>query len=64
LDRANFNLDPGILEGEDWPGVMARIDKYCAAHPLDKLDTAVGALEQELMARHPAQSTSKSEERH
>ena len=62
LDRANFKLDPDILKGEDWLGVMAWI-KYCAAHPLDKLSTAVGALEQELMARHPAQSKSKSEEK-
>ncbi len=62
LDRANFNLDLDILEGEDWLGVMARIDKYCAAHPLDKLYAAVGAVEKELMARHPA--LSKSEEKH
>jgi hypothetical protein len=63
LDRANFNLDPDILEGEDWLGVMARIDKYCAAHPLDKLYNAVGGVEQELMGRHPALSKSNSEEK-
>jgi hypothetical protein len=64
LDRANFNLDPDILEGEDWLEVMARIDKYCAAHPLDKLYNAVGGVEQDLMARHPALSKSNSEEKH
>ncbi len=63
LDRANFNLDPDILKGEDWLGLMARVDKYCGAHPLDKLSTAVAAVEQELMARHSALSKSKSEEK-
>ena len=62
LDRANFNLNTDILQGEDWLGVMAWIDKYCAAHPLDKLYTAASALENELLNRHPAPP--KSEEKH
>jgi hypothetical protein len=62
LDRANFNLDPDILKGEDWLGVMARIDKYCADHPLDKLYTAANALVVELTSRHSARP--KSEEKH
>jgi hypothetical protein len=49
-------------QGEDWLGVMAWIDKYCAAHPLDKLYTAANALENELLNRHPAPP--KSEEKH
>jgi hypothetical protein len=47
LDRANSSPDLDILEGEDWFGTMAWIDSWCAAHPLDKLSSVAGALEQE-----------------
>ena len=31
---------PDFLKDEDWDGLMAWIDNYCAAHPGDKLETA------------------------
>ncbi len=43
----SLNLDP--LNGVDTQGVWARIDNYCAAHPLDLVATAGSAF----VAAHP-----------
>jgi hypothetical protein len=43
-----------LLKDEDWDGLIAWIDNYCAAHPLDKLDTAARSLVVELAEHHSA----------
>jgi hypothetical protein len=56
---SNFNtvndVDPSIpdlLKDQEWDGLMAWIDTYCAAHPLDKVDRAARTLELELLGHH------------
>jgi hypothetical protein len=55
---SNFNTlinDPDVpdfLKDEDWDGLVAWIDNYCTANPLDKLDEAARALELELTEHH------------
>ena len=52
---SNFNSltdDPDVpdfLKDEDWDGLIVWIDSYCAAHPLDKLETAARSLVVELV---------------
>jgi hypothetical protein len=43
---------PDFLKSEDWDGLIAWMDNYCAAHPLDKLETAARALAIELAEHH------------
>jgi len=45
---------PDFLKDEDWDGLIAWMDNYCATHPLDKLAKAAQALELELLNHHLA----------
>jgi hypothetical protein len=45
---------PDFLKDEDWDGLIAWIDNYCAARPLDKLETAGRSLVLELAEHHMA----------
>jgi hypothetical protein len=45
---------PDFLKNEDWDGLIAWIDNYCATHPLDKLETAARSLVVELAEHHMA----------
>jgi hypothetical protein len=57
---SNFNSltnDPDVpdfLKDEDWNGLIAWIDTYCAAHSLDSLEKAARELELELLGHHMA----------
>ena len=51
LNDENPNI-PDLLKGQEWDGLMAWIDTYCAAHPLDKVDRAARTLELELLRQH------------
>jgi hypothetical protein len=42
---------PDFLKNMDAPGLIAWVDKYCAAHPLDKLLTAAIELIDELQQK-------------
>ena len=42
---------PNVAEGTDMNGVFARIDTYCAAHPLDPIAKAAIAVIDELSRR-------------
>jgi hypothetical protein len=48
-DDAN---DPDFLKDEDWDGLIAWMDNYCAVHPDYKLETATRALAVELAEHH------------
>jgi hypothetical protein len=41
-----------LFDGVDTPSVVAWLDKYCAANPLDDFNAAALALRAELVARH------------
>jgi hypothetical protein len=45
------SVTPNVAEGTDMNGVFARIDTYCAAHPLDPTAKAAIALVDELSKR-------------
>lgn len=45
---------PDFLKDEDWDGLIAWIDNYCAANPLDKLEKAARELELDLLGHHMA----------
>jgi hypothetical protein len=41
-----------VAKGIDTNGIFARIDTYCASHPLDNVAVATFALIEELKQRH------------
>ena len=53
---SNFNSltnDPDVpdfLKDEDWDGLITWIDRYCEAHPPDKLEKAARELELDLLS--------------
>jgi hypothetical protein len=53
LNDEDSNI-PDLLKDQEWGSIMAWIDTYCAAHPLDKVDRAARTLELELLGHHLA----------
>jgi hypothetical protein len=51
LNDEDSNI-PDLLKDQEWDGLMAWIDTYCAAHPHDKVDRAARTLELELLGHH------------
>jgi len=54
LDPANKTVTPyapDFLKGRDFDSVVAWIDNYCSAHPLDEIATAAIALLAELRSK-------------
>jgi hypothetical protein len=50
-DKLITPYGPDILKGKDFEGLMAWVDNYCRAHPLDPIGTAAIALVGELRSR-------------
>jgi hypothetical protein len=50
-DKLITPYGPDILKGKDFEGLMAWVDNFCRAHPLDPIGTAAIALVGELRSR-------------
>lgn len=53
ISRASYSRLTDLLRGRDADGLQAWVDNYCAAHPLDTIELAAGALELELARTAP-----------